>query len=229
MKSRYILVVTLLVAFAGLAKAENVPLDPAGAAGDLTVIEDVAPLGAPLIYVSGGSGLIGEANVWPTLPASAANSAIAANSYDHTWLQYDPPIIWSSANPRDKVFAIPGVDHGPNPGENLEFLIEGSNNAGGPWETGSITAIYRDGFDTAAGLVGESDDYTSLWSFSQKYTFFRAKSGDLVENFSSPGEGEIDALAAAVPALSEWTMATLFLVLLSGLTINIRGASPRRA
>ena len=171
-----------------VSSAEVVALDPAGPGGDLTVIEAVAPLAAPLTYVSGGNGLTGD-GCWPALCLPPATPAQAANAYDHRWLQYDPAIIWSSPNPLNQVFAIPGIDHGPLPGEALEFLIEGSNDGGVSWTTGTILAIYRDGFDTANTTLGHSDDYTSLWGFTTSYTLFRAVSGDLVEGFSSPGEG----------------------------------------
>lgn len=170
--------------------------------GTLTVIESTAPLGAPLTYVSGGDGLIGVDGAWPTMPDTPANRAFAANNYDHTWLQYLPAIIWSSGTPLTSVFAIPGVDHGPNPPESLEFIIWGSNDQV-TWEEGTILAIYRDGFDTADTVVGHSDDYTQLWGFTTGYTYFEATDGDHFPigagHGFSPGEGEIDGLAAPVP------------------------------
>jgi len=167
--------------------------------GTLTVIESTAPLGGALSYLSGGDGLIGVADNWPTMADTPANRAFAASNYDHTWLQFDPAIIWSASSALSSVFAIPGVDHGPVPQENLEFIIWGSNDLS-TWEEGSILAIYRDGFDVANTTVGHSDDYTSLWGFGSSYTFFRATSGDhLIPPFGSVGEGEIDALAAPVP------------------------------
>lgn len=179
-------------AFSASARAEIVSTID----GDLTVIESVAPLGAGLKYDSGGNGLIGFADSWPTMADTPANRAFAVEAYDHTWMQYDPAIIWSSSLKLSQVLAVPGVDHGPSPFENLEFIIWGSNDKV-TWEEGKITAIYRDGFDTALTTVGQSDDYTSLWSFSTGYNFFQATSGDhLTGGPFSAGEGEIDALAA---------------------------------
>jgi len=161
-----------------------------------TVIESTAPLGTALTYQSGGDGLVGFADAWPV----ASPDPTGVNAYDHYWQQYDPAIVWASRTPLSSVFAIPGVDHGPNPGENLEFIIWGSNNGGATWEEGTIGAIYRDGFDTADTTAGHSDDYTSLWNFSTGYTLFRATSGDhLNPHYGSEPEGEIDALAAPVP------------------------------
>ena len=113
----------------------------------------------------------------------------------HTWIQGDPAIVWSLASASDKVFAIPGVDHDPIPQENLEFILWGSND-GKTWEEGKIQAIYRDGFDTANTPDGHSDDYTSLWGFSQTYSMVMAASGDhLSPAYGSTGEFEIDGIA----------------------------------
>jgi hypothetical protein len=128
------------------------------------------------------------------------------------WLQYDPAIIYKSSSSLSQVFAVPGVDHGPNPQENLEFIIWGSNDKVN-WEEGSIVSIYRDGFDTANTTIGHSDDYTSLWGFRGSYDYFMATSGDHLDpSYGSTGEGEIDGLAApAVPEPSS------ILILASGL------------
>ncbi|OFX14660.1 MAG: hypothetical protein A2Z18_05260 [Armatimonadetes bacterium RBG_16_58_9] len=214
-----LMMAVMLIGMAGVSSAETVSLTPEG---DLTVIEAVAPLGSPLTYVSGGNGLIGVDGSFPTLIDTPANRAIAVNSYDHTWMQYDPEILWKSGAPLCQVFAIPGVDHDPLPGESLEFIIWGSDDAAGAWEEGKILAIYRDGFDTADTLVGHSDDYTSLWGFDKYYTFFKATSGDHVVGFDSSGEGEIDGLAAPVPEPS----ALLFLG--SGLGASAVGLIRRR-
>ena len=168
--------------------------------GPKTVVEDVAPLGAALSYVSGGDGLIGD-GCWPAFCTGGSwTPSSAASNYDHVWLQYEPPIVWSASGPLSSVFAIPGVDHGPNPQENLEFIIWGSNDQT-TWEEGRILAIYRDGFDTADTAQGHSDDYTSLWGFNAAYVYFRATSGDhlVIDHNFSLGEGEIDALAAPIP------------------------------
>jgi hypothetical protein len=202
------LVVVILTALSPMAvSAESIITTD----GVIAVTESLAPLGSPLTYVRGGDGLIGFASTFPTMADIPANRAIAANSYDHTWLQFDPEIVWSSATPLRQVFAIPGVDHDPVPQENLEFILWGANAPNGVWEEGRIFAIYRDGFDTANTVAGHSDDYTSLWEFSQAYSFFRATSGDhLVPTYGSVGEGEIDALAAAAVAVPE--PGTMFLM-----------------
>ena len=49
----------LVLSLAQFASAENIIFTPEGTK---TVIESVAPLGTPLTYVSGGSGLTGFAN-----------------------------------------------------------------------------------------------------------------------------------------------------------------------
>jgi hypothetical protein len=180
------------------ASAETVNL----VEGPKTVIESVAPLGQALTYVSGGNELTGVANTWP----STATPATAMNAYDHTWLNYNPAIIMQSATALNKVFAIPGVDHDFDQYESLEFIIWGSNSATpASWEEGTISKIYRDGFDTDNTTnVGKSDNYTSLWNFSTNYTFFKITAGNhMVDANGNPfyqdSEGEIDSLAAATP------------------------------
>jgi hypothetical protein len=46
-----------------------------------------------------------------------------------------------------------------------------------------------------------ADDWTTQWEFARSYNFFAVTSGDRLMGDSpfSPGEGEIDALAVAVP------------------------------
>ena len=184
-----------------VAYAENVVTTD----GTLTVVESTAPLGTALTYLRGGNGLIGAADVWPTMSDTPANRATAMNSYDHTWLQFENTdwIFMQASTPISEVFAIPGVDHGPTPYENLEFIIWGSNSLSGAWEEGTIASLYRDGFDTANTTLGHSDDYTSLWHFTQSYTYFRITGGSHfgTGDTNLGSEGEIDSLAArtAVP------------------------------
>lgn len=192
----------MVAGFAAMASAETINTTD----GLLTVIESVAPLGTPLTYSSGGNGLIGEADVWPTMADTPANRAFAMGNYDHTWMQYLPEIFWTSSSPLSEVFAIPGVDHGPSPYENLEFVVWAFNAGTGSYEQGTILAIYRDGFDTADTTLGHSDDYTSLWGFGFSSTSFMVTSGDHLTTEAGgcgtaycTGEGEIDALAAPVP------------------------------
>src|SRR3970282_1599925 len=100
-----------LVGLPGKSFAETISLTPEGS---LTIIESTAPLAAPLAYVSGGTGLTGYANCWPTSLTcfgSAVSPAAAASAADHLWLQFDPAIIWSSSTPLSQVFAVPGLDH----------------------------------------------------------------------------------------------------------------------
>lgn len=163
-----------------------------------TVIESTAPLGTPLSYVSGSTGLTGIAGSWP----AGVSVVDAMSNYDHYWLQFNPEILMSSGNTYlNQVFAIPGVDHGPLPYESLEFIIWGFDANNNIWEEGKISKIYRDGFDTADTEVGHSDDYTSLWVFEGSYNLFAIAAGNHLVGWAQDTEGEIDALAApgAIP------------------------------
>jgi len=205
-RSVFGLAVSAALLMAGAVRAEVINTTE----GSKTVIESKAPLGTPLTYDSGGDGLTGFAGSWPV----ALTPAAAASDYDHYWLQFDPAIVWSSGSPLKQVFAIPGVDHGPIPQENLEFIIWGSKDKV-TWEEGTILKIYRDGFDTANTDAGHSDDYTSLWGFRDAYTYFRATSGDHLDphygsHYGSAGEGEIDGLAAPGSSIPEPSSLLLF-------------------
>lgn len=164
-----------------------------------TVIESVAPLGKGLRFVSGGDGLIGYGATYPTMGDTPANRAFAMENADHTWLQYGPTIFMQASKSLDRVFAVPGVDHGPSPYENLEFIIWGSSDGGSTWEEGKIDSIYRDGFDTADTEPGHSDDYTSLWVFNTGHDLFAITGGNHLVGYGQDSEGEIDALTEAVP------------------------------
>ena len=195
---RLVLATAFMLGFVGLSVRASAATVIPTSDGTFTVIESVAPLADSLTYLSGGDGLVGTATAWPT----GETPAVDGSAIDHVWLQFDPAIVYTSSSPLSQVFAIPGIDHYDTTyQENLEFIIAGSND-GSTWEDGVIQAIYRDGFDTADTPLGHSDDFTSLWGFSQGYTYFSARSGDHLtgsdHNFSF-GEGEIDGLAAPVP------------------------------
>ena len=182
--------------------------------GSLASTPGTVPIGPSATYVSGGAPLTGIATCWPSGAAcdpggSAVTPAAAASAIDHYWLQYDPPIVFSVPSPQWQIVAVPGIDHGPLPGESLEFIVWGSSDGTALTEEGAITAVYDDGVDGTVGAVitgpgaphvgvGLSDDFTSVWTFNNRYSFFIVTSGDHIAGFSSPGEGEIDGLAMVV-------------------------------
>ncbi len=191
----------LVVSLSQFASAENIDFTPEGTK---TVIESVAPLGTPLTYVSGGSGLTGFADCWPSGPGCgplnvAVSPAFAANSIDHYWLQGgeggSTGLTFSSATPLNSVFGIIGVDHAPVPQENLEYVIFGVI-GGVPVEEGQILSVYRDAFDTANTQVGHSDDYAALWGFNAAYSTFLVQVGDHLNPHYNSEDFELDGLAA---------------------------------
>ncbi len=156
---------------------------------------------AYLSYVSGGNGNTGWAD-GSTYGADGFTAAAAMSTADHHWLQYDPAIVVYSATALSSVLAIPALDHGWTSGntgefwESFEFRIFGSDSSGALLEEGHITNVWARGVDDSSALKN-ADDWTTQWSFTGAYNYFAVVSGDrLVGGFYSPGEGEIDAIAA---------------------------------
>jgi hypothetical protein len=159
-----------------------------------------------LTYVSGGDGLTGNADgsTWNPL---AITPAAAMATADHQWAQFDPAIVMHSDVALGAVIAIPAIDHGWTVGntnefwESFEFRIWGcatatfsENNC----ELGHITKVWTKGVDDV-GAAKNADDWTTQWQFDRNtYNYFAVTSGDRLQGGPfSPGEGEIDALAAA--------------------------------
>ncbi|AEJ01187.1 PEP motif putative anchor domain protein [Nitrosomonas sp. Is79A3] len=156
---------------------------------------------AYLSYVSGGNGATGWAD-GSTYGITGISAASAMATADHNWLQYDPAIVVYSATALSSVLAIPAIDHGWTSGntgefwESFEFRIFGSDSSGALLEEGHITNVWAKGVDDSSALKN-ADDWTTQWSFTGAYNYFAVVSGDrLVGGFYSPGEGEIDAIAA---------------------------------
>jgi hypothetical protein len=178
--------------------------------------------------VSGGNGATGWAD-GSTYGGDGFTAAAAMSSADHHWLQYDPAILVYSPAALSSVLAIPAIDHGwtaDNTGsefyEAFEFRIFGSDSTGALLEEGCITSIWARGVDDTSALKN-ADDWSSQWSFTGSYNYFAVVSGDRlvgggVPGFS-PGEGEIDAIAA-IPEPETYAM------LLAGL--GLLGFAARR-
>lgn len=180
----------------------------------------VGPL-SYLSYVSGGNGVTGTAD-GTTYTIGGYTPAAAMASADHAWLQYDAPILMYSAVALDSVIAVPAIDHGWTPDntgefwEAFEFRIFGCTAASitACSEEGRITDVYTLGFDNA-GSGKNADDWTTRWAFGKSYNYFAVLSGDrLVGGPWSPGEGEIDALAVAVPEPGTYALMGLGLLTL---------------
>lgn len=170
-----------------------------------TVNSGTVSPGAYLSYVSGGNGTTGVADGSSWSIDSSTPSA-AMSTADHHWLQYDPAILVYSPAALSSVLAIPAIDHGwtadntgPEFYEAFEFRIFGSDSTGALIEEGHITSVWAKGVDNSGPMMN-ADDWTSQWSFTGVYNYFAVVSGDRlvgggVPGFS-PGEGEIDAIAA---------------------------------
>ena len=188
--------------------------------GSLVSNPGTVGIGEVASYVSGGTGLTGIGTCWPSGigcdPGGVAVSpATAASAIDHYWLQgaggtATARISYSFTSATSKVVAVAGIDHGPLPGEAAEFIVWGSSDGTTLSEEGAITAIFDLGVDGSDGpdlggpggagiSVGDSDDFSQIWSFVSSWSFFVVTPGDHIAGFSSPGEYEIDGLAKPVP------------------------------
>jgi hypothetical protein len=165
-----------------------------------------------LTYVSGGNGETGNADgsTYNILTGSLSPAAAMASA-DHQWAQFEAPILMHSNTALSDVIAIPAIDHGWTAGntnefwESFEFIVWGcagtifSNTA---CEEGHITKVWTLGVDNG-GAGKNADDWTTQWHFNGGYNNFFVTSGDRLDHGNgargafSPGEGEIDALAAA--------------------------------
>ena len=198
------LAVTTSAGWAGPTIGGATLLDPA------TVIAGTVSPTTFLTYVSGGDGSFGNAD-GSTYNFLSLTGAQALNTADHQWGQFDAPILMHSGTALSDVIAIPAIDHGWTAGntnefwETFEFIVWGcagtvfSNTA---CEEGHITKVWTLGVDNSSAAKN-ADDWTTQWHFGAAYTNFYVTSGDRLDHGNgargafSPGEGEIDALAAA--------------------------------
>ena len=208
--------IAVLVFTVAVAMADTITFDPGTPSdvvngGSLASSPGTVAVGEAASYVSGGRSLTGIATCWPSGSACdpggvPVSPSAAASEIDHYWLQFDPRIVFSFTSPQCEVVAVAGIDHGPLPGEALEFIVWGSSDGTALSEEGAITAVFDDGVDGSVGAaitgpggstnIGLSDDFSSVWSFNSCWSFFIVTSGDHIAGFSSSGEGEIDGLAA---------------------------------
>ena len=118
----------------------------------------------------------------------------AANFMDHRYVQGNwNGITWDLGTGSSLVAGLGAIDHGPVPIEAMEFALRGSNDMTN-WENGINTKIIQDGW-VDIGTTEESDDWATIWSFTQNYRYIKA-----VANYD--GDFEIDAVAAVTPKSS---------------------------
>lgn len=164
-----------------------------------------------LNYVSGGSGWTGIAAGTGSSNEYAYSVSDAVSAADHKAAQFDPAILFHSQSALNSVIAVSGIEHGWNASntnefwEPFEFRIFGctTSSLSACNEQGTITDIWELGVDDVTAYKN-GDDWTSQWAFNQSYNYFAVFSGDvLVGGSYSPGEGEIDALAAGITSVPE--------------------------
>ena len=172
-----------------------------------TVINGTVSPTTFLTYVSGGDGETGNANGTSyTLLSPGLTPSAAMATADHQWLQFDPVIVMHSNTALGAVIAVPAIDHGWSVDntnefwEAFEFKVYGCPTATFSTtgcELGHITKVWTKGVDDT-GPMKNADDWTTQWGFQNTYNYFMVTSGDTLKGGPySPGEGEIDALAAA--------------------------------
>ena len=202
------LIAAALAAASGAGLASTV-VGGATLSDTATVINGTVNPTSFLTYVSGGDNLQGTADGtnWSALGITTAAALATA---DHQWAQFEPVIMMHSNDALGAVIAIPAIDHGWTSGntnefwEPFEFKIYGCTTATFSTtncELGHITKVWTRGVDDV-GASKNADDWTTQWDFQRQYNFFAITAGDTLLNQGSPfspGEGEIDALAAAVP------------------------------
>jgi hypothetical protein len=180
-----------------------------------TVINGTVTPTTFLTYDNGGNGETGNADGTSySILSPGLTPAAAMATADHQWAQFDAAIVMHSNVALSGVIAIPAIDHGwtltnsgpgAEPFEPFEFRIWGcatSTFSSTACELGHITKVWTKGVDDV-GVMKNADDWTTQWEFAGAYNYFAVSSGDRlvgggVPGFS-PGEGEIDALAAAAP------------------------------
>lgn len=202
--------VTAALATAATAGFAQTPIGGATLVDTAAVISGTVSPTTFLTYVSGSNGATGDANgtSYSILSPGLTPSAAMATA-DHLWAQFDPAIVMHSDVALGAVIAIPAIDHGwtatnsgagSEPFEPFEFRIWGcttSTFSTTACELGHITKVWTKGVDDV-GANKNADDWATQWNFERDYNFFAVSSGDrLVGGPFSPGEGEIDALAAA--------------------------------
>jgi hypothetical protein len=216
-----------LLAMAGAAGATTV-VGNATLQDTATVINGTVNPTITLSYVSGGNNGTGWAD-GTNYGSDGFTPSQAMSGIDHHWLQFDPAIMMMSSTPISAVIAIPAIDHGWTAGntgnefyESFEFRILGCASASFNTcsEEGKITRVWTQGVDDSTAYKN-ADDWTTEWSFGDRYSYFAIVSGDRLVGGGVPGysagEGEIDALAMVpTPAVPEPSTYALMLLGLGG-------------
>ncbi len=120
----------------------------------------------------------------------------AGNSVDLHWVQDRDAdfMVWDMGRKVKKVHVFPSIDHGPIPGEALEFTVYASSDPNPPdavpkWAVGNITRIYDNGWN----LEWIADDFVSQWRFDAPYRYVAVHWGGPRAALAD-GDAEIDAV-----------------------------------
>jgi N-acetylneuraminic acid mutarotase len=204
-----------LVAGVSLVSAFDIPNDVGGHTHVAGVVTDPETCGTYVRGAEGSGRQLNSANYSYGMP-SPLGIAGAAGAIDFHWVHDTDGdfIVWDMGAPVSVVDVFPSIDHGPVPGEALEWTVWGSNNLALPeasWAVGDITTIFDSGWDAA----WIADDWVSRWEFPAPYRYVGVHSGGPKALLQS-SDAEIDAVCAPlsvgglpcvnpVPSPAGWT------------------------
>jgi len=182
----------------------------------------------PAVGFYGSSGAeVGWDDAW-TGPLGDGNTN--GDALDGLWVQIHASYRnevgwWDLGAPSSRVVVFTSQDHGPYPGEGLEYHLYGTNT---PWSTtlspeATLTDVYLDGWrvhnsaEDANNNGWCSDDVAGVFEFDGAYRYVKLTAWSTTGGYSEP---EVDALAA--PPVPEASTLMLFGSGLSGLVFYAR-------
>jgi hypothetical protein len=140
---------------------------------------------------------------------SLAQYTLRANNLDWQWVQdtgnggtsWTQGNVWDLGGLANKVVVFPIIDHGPLPGEAIEYSVYLSNNqyatsigtdGSTDWVLADLYRVYLEGWDTTE----IADGFTTAWELptSDEFRYVNVFAGG-PSGFMADGDDEIDAVA----------------------------------